>query len=148
MPKVVNYTPEQTLEIVETYTAAGDGMTKDDFDARDAIVKELAKSMKKEVRSIRSKLVNEDVYIARSTVSKVTGETPEKKEVIAARLVAAIGSVTIGGKVKNLNADSLAKANKSDLAILLHVFNEQIVEDAEMDEDENDSQEEQGDTES
>ena len=56
---------------------------------------------------------------------------PEKKEVIAARIVAAVGQVEIGDRMVSLNADSLAKANKSDLAILFHIFNAEILEDSE-----------------
>jgi hypothetical protein len=141
--KTENYTAEMTATMIERYEAVGEGVTEADHDARAEVVKELAAEFKKSERSIRSKLVREEVYIKRGETSTVTGEKPEKKEVIAARLVAAVGDVTIDGKVRKLNADSLAKANKTDLSILLYVFNSEIVDEA-TDENETDSPEESG----
>ena len=152
--KVENYTKEMTAEMVETYINAGTGATDADHDARAKVVKELATKFKKSDRSIRSKLVREEVngksvYIKRGETSTVTGEKPEKKEVLAQRLVEAFGDSPTG---KRLNADSLAKANKVDIQMLLTFFNSQVVEDSEMDAEEvaneNDSQEGETDNES
>lgn len=140
--KIENYTKEMTAEMVETYSNAGTGVTDADHDARAKVVEELAVQFKKSPRSIRSKLVREEVYIKRGETSTVTGEKPEKKEVLASRLVSAFGADSKG---KFLNADSLAKANKVDIQMLLTYFNSQVVADSEMDAeeiaDENDSQE-------
>jgi hypothetical protein len=64
-----NYTVEQTQELVAQYQA---GLSVD----------ELAKVLDKPVRSVRSKLVREGVYIAqpRGKVAKVEG--PSKKELL------------------------------------------------------------------
>ena len=143
--KVENYTKEMTAEMVETYSNAGTGVADADHDARAKVVSELAVKFKKSDRSIRSKLVREEVYIKRGETSTVTGEKPEKKEVLAQRLVEAFGNSPTG---KRLNADSLAKANKVDIQMLLTYFNSRVVDDAEMDAEEidesaneNDSQE-------
>jgi len=139
--KTANYTPEQTAEIIAAYKAGGTGTTPADFDARDAIVQELCDKYGREKRSVRGKLATEKVYISRTSVSGVTGETPEKKEVIAQRLANAVGTRVINGKEKNLNPSSLEKMNKPELYFLLHVFNEEIVEESEMDESETDKSE-------
>ena len=125
--KTENYTAEMTADMVETYSAAGVGVTEADHDARAKVVKDLAEKYGKSERSIRSKLVREEVYIKRGETSTVTGEKPEKKEVIAQRLVDAFGESPEG---KKLNADSLAKANKVDLQMLLNYFNAEVVEDS------------------
>ena len=125
--KTENYTSEMTAKMVEAYEAVGNGVTEADHDARAEVVKQLAEEFGKSERSIRSKLVREEVYIKRGETSTVTGEKPEKKEVIAERLVAAFGATPDG---KKLNADSLAKANKVDLQMLLNYFNAEVVEDA------------------
>ena len=74
----------------------------------------------------------------RAMLEMLVDETAEKKEVIAQRIVDAVGQVTVGDRTVSLNPDSLAKANKSDLAILFHIFNSEILDESE---DENDSQE-------
>ena len=51
MAKAVNYTPELTASIVEQYQAGVD-------------VAEIASSIDKSVRSVRSKLVREGIYVA------------------------------------------------------------------------------------
>ena len=143
MAKAENYSAEETAAIVAAYTAVGSDMTDEAIKARDAVIAELADEYGKPVRSIRSKLVNEKVYIAKQAKSKVTGEKPESKEIMAERLAAAVGIVTIGDRKVSLNPVSLAKMNKTDIAVLFHIFNTEIVEDSEIDADENDSQEDE-----
>ena len=65
--KNVNYTPELTATIIEQYEAGVD-------------VAEIASSIDKSVRSVRSKLVREGVYVAsaKPSAKKVMG--PTKKE--------------------------------------------------------------------
>ena len=65
----VNYTPELTGQIVSAYQAG-------------TAVEEIAETIGKSVRSVRSKLVREGVYVAKpkKTARKVEG--PSKKEIL------------------------------------------------------------------
>ena len=67
--KAVNYTPEMTAQIVDDYQAGVD-------------VAEIADSIGKSVRSVRSKLVREGVYIAKPKVTARKSDEPTKKELI------------------------------------------------------------------
>lgn len=110
MAKTVNYTPEMTATMVSKYTAV-----KTEPEAvRDAMVKELAAELNKSERSIRAKLSRENVYVAKTVVSKVTGETPAKKIELAARLAEISGA--------NINVDNVAKMNKVDITRLIAAF--------------------------
>jgi len=134
--KVQNYTPAQTAEMVSRYLAGGTGTESADFDKRDAIVKQLATELKKGERSIRSKLTREkvdgkQVYIARSTVSKVTGTKPAKKDAMSADLVTSAGD-TSGVSKQLLNAESIEKMNKPEISILTAQFNALHVEIADL----------------
>jgi ABC-type phosphate transport system substrate-binding protein len=92
--KTVNYTPEQTLQMVADYQAG-------------VSVETIAQSMGKTVRSVVAKLSREKVYQAKTYVSK-TGEKPVKKDVHAD----AIGAIL---RLPENDIDSLTKANKSAL---------------------------------
>jgi len=122
--KTENYTKEQTSQIVAAYTACGTNITEADHKKRSEVVKQRAADLGKNERSIRSKLVNEKVCIARAATSGVTGEKPEKKEVLAQRLVAASGL--------KITADSVEKMNKTDIQAFLTYFNDLVVEDMEV----------------
>ena len=66
----VNYTPEMTAAMVENYKA---GMSVD----------QIANDIGKSVRSVRSKLVREGVYVAKPKVtSRKNGTGPTKKELL------------------------------------------------------------------
>ena len=93
--KAVNYTPEQTLNMVADYTA---GKT----------VEVIALNMGKSVRSVVAKLSREKVYVAKTYTTK-TGETVAKKDAVAD----AIGAVL---KLTEAETESLTKANKTALA--------------------------------
>ena len=93
--KVVNYTPEQTAQMVSDYTS---GVT----------VESIAESLGKTVRSVVAKLSREGVYRKKEYVSK-TGEKPVKKDAHAD----AIGAIL---RLSEGEIDSLTKANKSVLA--------------------------------
>ncbi len=95
--KVVNYTAEQTAEMVEAYK---NGTT----------TAEIAEKLGKSVRSVVAKLSREKVYVAKTYVSK-TGEPVVKKDETAD----AIGTV-LG--MNEADISSLTKANKSALAII------------------------------
>ena len=93
--KVVNYTPEQTAQMVTDYTS---GVT----------VESIAESLGKTVRSVVAKLSREGVYKKKEYASK-TGEKPVKKDAHAD----AIGAIL---RLSEGEVDSLTKANKTALA--------------------------------
>lgn len=93
--KAVNYTAEQTAQMVSRYV--GDKAT----------VETIAQELGKTVRSVRAKLSREKVYVAKTYVSK-TGEKVEKKDETAD----AIGLVL---KMTEPEIESLTKANKTAL---------------------------------
>ena len=110
MPKTVNYTPEMTATAVEMYATVVDGTE----DERAAMVKEIAATLGKNERSVRSKLSREKVYIPKKTVSKVTGDTPAKKIELAESLRIISGA--------NINTENVAKMNKVDITRLVEAF--------------------------
>jgi transposase-like protein len=90
----VNYTPEQTVEMVADYAA---GVT----------VAALAEKMGKTTRSVIAKLSREKVYVKKEYTTK-TGEKAVKKDAHAD----AIGAVL---KLTEAEIESLTKANKTAL---------------------------------
>jgi hypothetical protein len=92
--KTVNYTPEQTAQMVADYQA---GTT----------VETIAETLGKTVRSVVAKLSREKVYVAKTYVSK-TGETVIKKDAVADYIAEALG-------LGEADAESLTKANKTAL---------------------------------
>ena len=92
--KVVNYSPEQTAQMVADYKA---GVT----------VETIAQNLGKTVRSVVAKLSREKVYVAKTYVSK-TGEPVVKKDAHAD----AIGAIL---RLPENDIESLTKANKSAL---------------------------------
>jgi hypothetical protein len=99
--KVVNYTPEQTAQMVADYSA---GVT----------VESIAQSLGKTVRSVVAKLSREGVYRKKEYVSK-TGEKPVKKDAHAD----AIGAIL---RLSEGEIDSLTKANKSALKTIFEAL--------------------------
>ena len=65
----VNYTPELTGQIVSAYQAG-------------TAVEEIAETIGKSVRSVRSKLVREGVYVAKEKPATRKVEGPTKKELL------------------------------------------------------------------
>jgi len=92
--KPVNYTPEQTAQMVADYQA---GVT----------VETLANTLGKTVRSVVAKLSREGVYQKKEYKTK-TGETVVKKDAHAD----AIGAIL---QLPENDIESLTKANKSAL---------------------------------
>ena len=92
--KAVNYTPEQTAQMVSDYQM---GIS----------VETIAENLGKTVRSVVAKLSREKVYKAKTYVSK-TGEKPIKKDVHAD----AIGAIL---RLNENDIESLTKANKNAL---------------------------------
>lgn len=109
--KTVNYTTEQTDELVGAYTAASDDSE------RAQVVAEYAEKFGKKPRSLIAKLSREGVYVARAKVSKVTGEKPVKKDVIAEMM-------TKEARNAGVVLVSAEKLNKTDAANLLAFFRE------------------------
>lgn len=95
--KVVNYTPEQTSDMVQAYT---NGVT----------VEVIAQNLGKSVRSVVAKLSREGVYKAKPRTTK-NGEPVVKKDAHAD----AIGAVL---KLSENDTESLTKANKTALAAI------------------------------
>lgn len=93
--KTVNYTPEQTAQMVADYQA---GMT----------VESIAETLGKTVRSVVAKLSREKVYVAKAYKTK-SGETPIKKDMHADFIGEALG-------LTEADTESLTKANKVALA--------------------------------
>ena len=67
--KNVNYTPEMTARIIEDYQS---GVTVD----------AIAEAIDKSVRSVRSKLVREGVYVAAPKTTARKSNEPTKKELL------------------------------------------------------------------
>jgi 3-oxoacyl-[acyl-carrier-protein] synthase III len=99
--KIVNYTPEQTAQMLADYAG---GVT----------VEKIAETLGKTVRSVVAKLSREGVYKKKEYVSK-TGEKPVKKDAHAD----AIGAIL---KLSEGEIDSLTKANKSALKTIFEAL--------------------------
>ena len=69
MAAQVNYTPEMTATIIDQYQA---GVSVD----------EIATDIGKSIRSVRSKLVREGVYVATPKVKSTREQGPTKKEIL------------------------------------------------------------------
>jgi hypothetical protein len=69
MAKAVNYTPELTAAIIDQYQAGVDVAT-------------IAADIDKSVRSVRSKLVREGVYVAQPKAASRKDTGPTKKEML------------------------------------------------------------------
>lgn len=92
--KTVNYTPEQSAQMVADYQAG-------------VAVETIAENLGKTVRSVVAKLSREKVYKAKTYVSK-TGAPVVKKDAHAD----AIGAIL---KMTEAEIESLTKANKTAL---------------------------------
>jgi hypothetical protein len=105
---VVNYTTEQTVEMVSAYAANPSKETVEMFAAK----------FGKSVASVRAKLVKEGVYKKAEYVSKA-GETPVDKENLVDQIALFIPEVS-----DEANLSSLAKANKKVLKAILKTVSE------------------------
>ena len=92
--KTVNYTPEQTAQIVADYQA---GVT----------VEAISQALGKSARSIVAKLSREKVYKKKEYVTK-SGETVQKKDEVSDYIGQALG-------LNEADVTSLTKANKTAL---------------------------------
>lgn len=96
--KTVNYTPEQTAQMVQDYAVG-------------VPVEKIAESLGKTVRSVVAKLSREGVYRKKEYVGK-NGERPVKKDTTAEKIGQVVG-------LSEGEVDSLTKANKTALEKIL-----------------------------
>ena len=99
--KTINYTPEQTAQIIADYQA---GLS----------VESIADNIGKTVRSVVAKLSREKVYIAKEYKTK-TGESAIKKDIHAD----AIGAIL---RLPENDIESLTKANKNALKVIFEAL--------------------------
>ena len=99
--KNINYTPEQTAQIISDYQS---GLS----------VEIIADNLGKTVRSIVAKLSREKVYIAKEYKTK-NGLSPIKKDVHAD----AIGAIL---RLPENDIESLTKANKNALKVIFEAL--------------------------
>jgi len=99
--KTINYTPEQTAQIISDYQ---NGVS----------VESIADNLGKTVRSIVAKLSREKVYIAKEYKTK-TGESVIKKDTHAD----AIGAIL---RLPENDIESLTKANKNALKVIFEAL--------------------------
>jgi hypothetical protein len=102
--KKVNYTPEQTRELVAAYDAC------ETQEQREQCVADFAEDFGKSAQSIRAKLTSEGVYVAKAYKTK-KGEKPESKAAIVAGIAAILGC-------PEETVESLEKANKTALTLI------------------------------
>ena len=98
----VNYTPEQTTQVVALYQSG-------------IAVEQIALDMGKSVRSIVAKLSREKVYVAKVATSK-SGEPVVKKDMVADAIASLVN-------LSESEAESLTKANKTALQKIFECLN-------------------------
>lgn len=116
-PKAVNYTAEQTAAMLAAYAAAPTVET----------VEQIAADLGKSVRSIVAKLSREGVYKKKEYKTK-TGEAVVKKDAAADEIGAILG-------MAENDVDSLTKANKTALKMILEALKVKAEAEAEQIED-------------
>lgn len=110
MSKTPNYTEQNEQMMKGMYL----GVRDESEERRDEVVAEIAQILGKNDRSVRAKLSRMDVYVAKTPKSKVTGDLPAKKLELAEKLAEVSGA--------NINPETVAKANKTDLVRLIEAF--------------------------
>ena len=120
--KAPNFTVEQVDRLREVYGASVEA--NDDYDARKVVVESLAAEFDKKPNSIIAKLSNMDIYVSKvKAVSAVTGMMAQKKDAMAERVSELIeANYERPDKVGPINPETLAKSNKTDLALLIRVL--------------------------
>lgn len=121
--KTPNYTEAQVERMREVYTP----VQGESEETRKAIVAELAVEFGKKPRSVIAKLSNIGIYVSKTKVSTVTGAEPAKKLAIATELVDLVTeNVDFPENVSRPVAETLEKANKTDLSGLMFAFRQLI----------------------
>ena len=103
MPKVINYTDEQTKYLIDTYTANPNKET----------VEKLAEEMGKTVKSVIGKLSREKVYVKPEYTTKL-GSKPETKIEIVSAITKALNT--------DAKLEGLTKCPKQDLLKLREII--------------------------
>ena len=103
--KPVNYTPEQTLELVDYYVKNG---------SSEQAVQDMAEKFGRSIKSIQAKLSREKVYVKKTYVTKAGIPAVPKDETADV-----IGKIL---KLSEAETSSLAKANKTVLVKLFEVL--------------------------
>ena len=118
MAKTPNYTDVQVARLQEVYNPSASEVE------RKAMVASLASELDRKPNSIIAKLVNMELYVAKpKAVSAVTGMEAQKKDALSNRVSDLIeANFERPEKVAAINTDTLAKANKTDLALLVRVL--------------------------
>jgi len=98
------YTEEQTLELVNAYSAA------ESATERDSVVEDFAERYDRSVASIRGKLTREGVYVSKAKEKTTTTRGMRKAEIVHA-------IATMLGLRQDL--ESLNKATVNDLRLIL-----------------------------
>jgi len=123
MEKKVNYTDEQTSQLVGAYEAVGKDPEQEE--ARAKIVAEFADTFGKKPRSIIAKLAKEGVYIKPVATTK-TGQPAEKKETIAEQVLNLADSIGLNvGKLAAIGEHN----TKQELLVIREAFS--MLQDAE-----------------
>ena len=121
-----NYTPEMVEKMYDAYIEVREA----DQDTRNRVVKEIAVELGKKPKSVQSKLsrmfvkgTETQLYVSKVKVSSVTGEAARKKAELGVELASlvnpAVPAEVEGVKVARVNAENLAKLNKTDLQALI-----------------------------
>ena len=82
----MKYTEKQEMELFEAY---GNAETQE---LRDNVVERLANEWQKPKRSIIAKLSKMGIYVSKARISKVTGNKPETKEQLVAKIESRFGA--------------------------------------------------------
>lgn len=124
--KAVNYTPEMVSTMYDMYVAVREG----NQETRDAGVAEICETVNREKKSVISKLsrmtvagTDVQLYIPKAKVSTVTGEPAKKKDALGIELADLVNAVIPaeidGNTVARVNAENVAKLNKTDIQGLI-----------------------------
>lgn len=121
--KAPNYSVEQVARLTEVYDPTASE------DMRKSQVAELAAEFDKKPNSIIAKLSNMKVYISKAKVSTVTGVTAAKKREMADTIMNLVeDNYDRPEKVGPINPETLEKANKTDLNVLILFINSLLPE--------------------
>ena len=132
MAKTVNYTSEQVARLQDVYNPAASEVE------RKAMVASLAAEFDKKPNSIIAKLSNMKIYVPKPVaVSTVTGMEAQKKDAMAQTISDLIEeNFERPDNVHAVNVETLAKANKTDLSVIIlalqFAFPEEVEPSAEI----------------
>lgn len=113
----LNYTPEMVAQATEMYEAQHPVVGN-------AVLEDIATALNRSVRSVRSKLVREGVYLADEKPAKVERvQGPTKGEMLS----------ELQELQPSIDIDGLSGATKSAIQSLLDIFNAEVEDEPETD---------------